>query len=62
MTTDLTEIPDSGVFHLTKKPIVTALAMSIKKADTSGRMMKEVGAAPGSFETVFNASKQPHSD
>jgi hypothetical protein len=29
-----------------------ALAMSIKKADTSGRLMKAVGVAPYTFETA----------
>jgi hypothetical protein len=38
--------------HLTKRPMTRALAMSIKKADTSGRMMKAVGAAPCAFVTA----------
>ena len=41
-----------AAFHLTKSPIATAFAMSIKKADTSGRIMKAVGAAPCTFETA----------
>src|SRR5262249_48033950 len=38
--------------HLTMKPMTRALTMSIKKADTSGRMMKAVGAAPSNFVTA----------
>ena len=36
----------SEKIHLTKKPMARALAMSMKNADTRGRMMKAVGAAP----------------
>jgi hypothetical protein len=44
--------PAKEAYHLTKRPMTRALAMSIKKADTSGRMMKAVGAAPCTFVTA----------
>ena len=44
--------PGIEAYHLTNKPMTRALAMSIKKADTSGRMIKAVGAAPCTFVTA----------
>lgn len=42
----------SSPAHLTKKPMARALAISIKKADTSGRIMNAVGAAPYALVTA----------
>lgn len=38
--------------YLTMRPIATALAMSMKKAETSGRMMKAWAQAPCSLVTA----------